>query len=1082
MKREKQEIVNSEQGRKSTGDQVTETMKKDTPRYVGVLAFFLLIGYAVYDLCHDKLVKLQGTEDLPTPAGYGTVTDGQVRVYPLVFAFVIAALAALWLMKQIGLIKSSGNEKDAYTKAYFPVFTGLLAFVCMVLCYSYLGVWPVGTKSIMTVDMHHQYAPLLAQMKDTILHGESLLYNFDLGMGASYLPLIGYYCASPLNIIVLFFPDSQLTEAILVITLIKNALIAAFFAMALQYIYQRRSYMISAVSIMFSMSMYMIAYSWNIMWLDVIMVLPLVVMGFEQMMREKKFVLYTLSLAYALFVNYYIAFMLCVFMVLYYIVFLIREKHEPLEVATSFLRFGGFSVLAAALASLLLIPVAMSLGSTSAAGGGFNDQWAANFDAFDLLGRHLYDVSPTIRSGNLPNIYSGVLVLLAVPLYAANKEISGRRRGAMLGLLGLLAISLCVNNMDLFWHGLHAPNDLPYRFSFLYGFVLLLITYEVLIHMDGIRPKSIGASIVGIAAYLILEEKFGDDAYDFKTLYLSLAIVLAYALIILLISQKKMLKEAGAVLLLVIVVAEMVTSTDKTFIKLSEHETFTEHANYVDNKETRAIRQGVKIIEEYGDAATNEGFYRMDILPCRTCADTAMFDYSGMTIFASSNSYETTRFMGGMGYAVNGVNSYLYHSFAPVADSLLGLRYVAIDTTKYEVPPTLIKCALPEKYKGDVFASSNYEIYENPDALSVAYFVDDNVKNWKYEYYNAYNSNVKLMKALTGSQENVYECMPVKKQGDESAASSSAISFDGASGAATYNVSVTQPGQMYFFVDCRAARSISITADSANGSTGRFSSWTISANEPNTVYAGQVQKGDKFNVTLFADGYCTGAVYAMVLNEDVYKRQMETLHANEMEIKSFSDTKVTGTLTAPRDGMVMTSIPYDKGWTVKVDGKKVKTQLSGDERVPMLVFEVSQGKHEITMTFMPTGLIPGIVVFLLGVAVFVLLVILQKHPEKMEKAKKKLRKTVKKLSSSNANQRDEGALISDTLVPPAMPVNPVPPMAPVPPAMPVNPAQPMAPMPPVRPVPPTMPSASPQALNPNAAPAKRRNQNPPTGR
>lgn len=120
------------------------------------------------------------------------------------------------------------------------------------------------------------------------------------------------------------------------------------------------------------------------------MILPLVVLGFERMMRTGKFLTYVLSLAYALYANYYIGFMICLFMVLYYAVyFLAASAGKPGRQANPFLRFVVGSALGGGLAMFLLIPVAMALGQTSAAGGTLPDI-KANFDIFNLLGRHLY--------------------------------------------------------------------------------------------------------------------------------------------------------------------------------------------------------------------------------------------------------------------------------------------------------------------------------------------------------------------------------------------------------------------------------------------------------------------------------------------------------------------------------------------------------------------------------------------------------------------------------------------------------------------------------------------------------------------
>lgn len=101
---------------------------------------------------------------------------------------------------------------------YYPVTAGVLTLIGLVIGYTYLGMWPVGGadgKTGMIVDMHHQYAPLLAQLRETLLGGGDPLYNFHIGIGTSMLPIFGYYLASPLNLLLLIFPESLLPEGIL---------------------------------------------------------------------------------------------------------------------------------------------------------------------------------------------------------------------------------------------------------------------------------------------------------------------------------------------------------------------------------------------------------------------------------------------------------------------------------------------------------------------------------------------------------------------------------------------------------------------------------------------------------------------------------------------------------------------------------------------------------------------------------------------------------------------------------------------------------------------------------------------------
>ena len=178
-----------------------------------------------------------------------TATLAQNRFYSLGTALLLSGLTTLALA---ALLRDASQPLPRRGKWFYPVVSGLLALAGMLLAYAFLGVWPLGEKSVMIVDMHHQYAPLLAKLRDMLLHGGSPLYSFEVGLGTSFLPLFGYYLASPFNLLLVLFPPDLLTEGILVITLLKNALSAAFFAACVQYIYKKRSLAIPLVSLMYA--------------------------------------------------------------------------------------------------------------------------------------------------------------------------------------------------------------------------------------------------------------------------------------------------------------------------------------------------------------------------------------------------------------------------------------------------------------------------------------------------------------------------------------------------------------------------------------------------------------------------------------------------------------------------------------------------------------------------------------------------------------------------------------------------------------------------------------------------------------
>lgn len=942
------------------------------------VVFLLMAVLLFYAFGSDKLL----TEGKP-----------QKWLYPLGMGTLLAALITGWLFVQL----RGSQEKPAHHGPWFyPLLSGALALAGMSLAYVYMGIWPAGDKTGMIVDMHHQYAPLLSQLRDMLLHGGSPLYSFEVGLGASFLPMFAYYLASPFNLLLVFFPESLLPEGILLITLLKNALCAVFFAACVQYVYGRRSIANVVVSIMYSLMMYLLAYSWNIMWLDCIMVLPLIVMGFERLMRTGHYGLYALSLGYALFANYYIGFMVCIFMVIYYFAYMMRQLRTGERQARSFLRFAVGSLVGGGLAMVLLVPVALSLGQTSAAGGKL-PELTNTFDMFNLLGRHLYETSPTIRSGNLPNIYCGILAVVLAPIFATMKSIPLRRRVTYLGMLGLLGMSFVLNQFDLIWHGLHAPNDLPYRFSFLYSFVLLLIAYETLLHIRTIVPKQIALAFFGIVSYIIIEERFGDEAYGFRTIYISLLLVALYAVILLLASRKTLRTRSAYALLLVVVATEMVLGAGSTFRAMNSKEYFTAHKDYVDNVKTDVIRQTVNKMEEIGDAAANGAFYRMEFLPRRTCVDTALFDYRGITVFASSNSYKATRFMGSLGYAINGVNSHLYRSFVAPSDSLLGIRYVALENNITAHPQLKqldsVTAARPVRQQDGTVTdqTSTLYIYENPYALPVGFLVRPDIKTWTYNYYSPLDSQNSLFAAMTGDTEDMYTFEQVQcTSSNASVSGTHSISINAQEDeTATFEATVTEKGQYFFFADCRAAKSISI-------SNGRGDNFTVTPHEPYIIDGATLEPGTVVTFSVTAKSACSGNLYVARLNAAVFERAMTKLAAGGLNVTSSTDRSITGTVNAAQDSVMFTSIPYDRGWTVKIDGKPVELYPSDVERAnsqlgtaapsgadeAMLLFDVPAGEHTVELTFFPRGLALGLGLSAVSLAALLFLLFLKRKEKR----------------------------------------------------------------------------------------------------
>lgn len=924
-----------------------------------VILFILLWGFGKFDLTGINI---------DTPAGLAQKVACCAGI-----SLLLGGMLLVLFLEYLRDANTPVEEKPAW---FYPVVSAFLSLAVMCVAYSFVGMWPMGEKTGMIVDMHHQYAPLLAGLREHILSGELSVYSFEVGMGANYISLFGYYLASPLNLLLLIFPERLLAEGILFITLLKNALTGGLFALCVQTIFRRKNLSIPMVAVMYSMMMYLLAYSWNIMWLDVVMVLPLVVLGFERLMQTGKYLTYVLSLAYCLFANYYIAFMLCIFLVLYYVAYLLRSPRTGRQASVSFGRFAGFSALAGGLIAFMLIPVYLALQNTSAAGADLPDL-NSTVDIYRLIGRHLAGVTPTIRSGNLPNMYCGVLTAFCVPLFALNSGISRRRRAVYMAFWLVLSFSFLINWTDLAWHGLHSPNDLPYRFSFVYSFLLLLMAFETLNNLKHIQTKHIFGTLAGAILYLILEEHFGEDSYTFEIIYANLAIVAVYALILALATRRMLRRRLAYALLLLVVTAEMALSGGVSFVAINGNEYFTNHVNYVDNAITESIRLAVERAQEIGDEKADGDFYRMEVLPRRTCVDTALFHYRGITSFSSSNYYDTTKLMGGLGYAINGVNSHLYHSFVPFTDSLLGIRYVLLQAKLASHPQLTLLDSVS-------YGGKAYYIYENKDALGVGYVAEAEVKNYTFTKYNPIVSQEALFTALTGLTEKLYTLYPIVVEGSEGSTSYNETGFylnayDGSS-TATFTATIQQEGQLFLYADCSAADSIQV-AYSANDGTGMGdNNWSVTPYEPYIIDGGVGKAGATVSITVTSDSSCSGNFYVAMLNKDVYDRGMAILAKNQLKITEFDQDSLVGTINSDRNGSLTTSIPYDEGWRVTVDGNVVETYAIADG---FLGFDITQGEHTVELQFIPQGLLIGGGISVVALAVLLAMLI----AERVKKAK-----------------------------------------------------------------------------------------------
>ena len=422
----------------------------------------------------------------------------------------------------------------------------LMPFAAMLVLMICVGATPFGHKSLLYSDMWHQYFPFFKAYRNALLSGESLLFSWNVGMGMDYLGLISYYLASPLYLLSVLLPDSWVLPYFSLLVPAKLGLASLSFAIFLKKLFGRNDFSIALFGSFYGLCAWALGYQWNIMWLDTFALLPLVALGTVYLLKERKFVLYTVTLALSIFINYYIGFFTCIFVLLLFICYQICRCKS---VKTFFLDLGCialFSVLAIGMTAILELPALAALGKTYSSVNSFPEGFQLNMVDYELctpareaweafkaakeagepaislwfqavgksfapvlngMGQVAGNLSggnvPTFMDG-LPNVYSGISVLLLSFLFLMAWNVKLRDKICCVVLILFFMASFVIRQLDYIWHGFHFTNQIPYRFSFILSFVMLYMAYRAYLFRHRFRPVHfITAGILTIDVFLM---------------------------------------------------------------------------------------------------------------------------------------------------------------------------------------------------------------------------------------------------------------------------------------------------------------------------------------------------------------------------------------------------------------------------------------------------------------------------------------------------------------------------------------------------------------------------------------------------
>ena len=851
---------------------------------------------------------------------------------------------------------------------------------------------PFGDKTILRMDLYHQYGPLFAELYERVVNGASLTYSWISGLGSCFLGNYFNYLSSPIGAIIMVFGHKNMPEAIAAMILIKAALSASTFTYYLKRSLKSQSFVSTAFGIMYAFCAYMLAYYWNVMWLDAMVLLPIVLLGIERIINHGRPATYIVGLSLTMLSNYYMSYMLCIFSVIYFIYYFAsnnsfescvnnRVKDSDFLTVISnnkFLRSGTIFALAsfaaAGLMACVLLPVYGVLQSSSATSGTFPTDPNSYFKFFDFFANHFGGLTTTIRSSGddvLPNVYCGVLAIILAPLYFFTKTISKKEKIATLSLLAVIYFSFNINILNYIWHGFHYPNDLPYRQSFIYSFILLVMAYKTFIRLKEFKTAHIGIVGAAMITFVVFVEKLTSKNVTDSTILLTMILIVLYVIVLTVFKDKRYQAASVAALLVVCVCSEAVMC-DTTAVSISVDKT-----PYVsDLEDFESIKKGLDTIE-------GDDFYRMELTDLRTRMDPSWYYYNGVSVFSSMASEPVSNLQDDLGMMSNRINSYTYNPQTPVYNMMFSLKYLVNNET-----PNVLSAP----YYSTVIGNDTFEAYKFNYNLPIAYCVNNEIADWATEEYmdnwkfesseDPFQLQGEFFNLATGYG-NPFEKIDIsyitysniRPFTEDITSNSFYFQKDNATADAstTFYITTEKAGNVYIGFDITGANNKDVVINSSLGTI------TQNGDQECILDLGRYEQNETISVTIpYGESSGTVKLFVYTINDKVFKKGYEKLSNGQIITETFEDTYIKGTVVTTDDSILYTSIPYDKGWKVFIDGSQVTEDDILKIGDAMLAVNIERGSHTVEFKFEARGLKLGFMVSLATAIILLVLYLINK--------------------------------------------------------------------------------------------------------
>lgn len=901
-----------------------------------------------------------------------------------------------------GILKALQNWA---IKNRFYIIAFFIPVILMYISYAIFGLYPFGKESVLALDLNAQYVYYFEALHEAFWGDGSAFYNWSRNLSGEYMGIIGYYLASPFTLIVMLLPRNWILTSLLIMILCKIGAASVTFCYFLQKSKKMEPLQATIFSILYALMAYMVIQTIDPMWLDGVVFLPLIALGVEYLVDDGRKLNYIIPIAMMFVANFYIGYMVGIFTAFYFIYYLFFGSEEKRAKITDYVyiccNFAVSTLVSLMLSAYMILPVynALQLGKFDFTNPDYS--FKTQFEPLDIIGQLLICQYDSVNVQGSPEIYCGILTLVLLPLFFLNGKINVKKKVGYGFLLAVMFFSMYIKPVDMMWHGGQVPNWLPFRYSFIISFILLSMAAQAFKHLDGVKLGHIGGTFFGVLALVLYIGKQEYEHLDMMTsIWLSIGLAAVYLIILYVHASRMQASKASRIVIPIVLICaisgELVYNTVHSMKDVDKEVAYSTRASY--EMFVQSGRAATDLMEELDD-----GLYRSEKTYTRCVNDNLAFGLKGITHSSSVMNAKTLDFIETLGFCTRSYYS-RYEGSTELTDSLLGIKYILDRGDNPDRPLLHSSYTKVADYtyedKDDTDSEGNpkektISIYENPNALSIAYMADDDILRIDHlGNDNPFNSQNVLLSTLTGNTvfneagqiAGVNEYYTRIDTGEPVLGAVTVSEYNGQacytrmdSGDPTvdYRFTVEEEKEVFMFLKTENEQSVNLwlgTWDDEKGDysfkgygtyfeTKNYCIISLGTHPVGTKISMRLTVREEDNATIIKEPYF------YYYNPEVFQPDIDSLKDGQLQVEKFSDTYIKGTVTASEGQILFTTLPYQDGWTVKVDGKKVEHL---EVMKAMIGVELTPGTHTVTFSYTPPGFTMGVVMFILGIGLLVM--------------------------------------------------------------------------------------------------------------